>query len=168
VKILQLDQSITCTGWAVVAYDDTLPHPYGALYAAGRIKPGPSKMWFLDRLLVLKKDIQSLIDLYRPDVIVCEAVSKFQQRGPKVYRALVAVSELIEQLAEENNCLFRETHPATIKKYAANHGKADKHEMINAARMMWRVNIDKADTCDALCGAAHSLKVMGKDIMEVI
>lgn len=133
MRALILDQSTTTVGWAVVEEDPTAeiwPGFFGRLLDHGRIVT-PSKKALVDRLTILRADIQSLINAYKPDEMVCEDTT-FIQRSGDTSNALGAIYIACKEIAKANGLKFYKQNPSTIKKVLTGNGKADKQEVIAA------------------------------------
>lgn len=168
MRTLVLDQSSSCTGFALVEDDPTVPVKYGAygrILHHGRITT-PSKYGLLDRLNILRADLENLLDGHYPvDEIVMEN-TQFSQRSSDGAGATGAVIRVIKDLAKKRGLAVYFQHPTTVKKCASGKGNADKDEMISAARDLWELpnyKIKDHNHADALCGAFVWL-VMGDEI----
>jgi crossover junction endodeoxyribonuclease RuvC len=133
MRSLILDQSTSITGWCVVEEDSAAqiyPGFFGRLLGHGRIVT-PSKASLVDRLTILRADIQSLINSFKPDEMVCENTT-FMQRSGDTSNALGAIYIACKELAKANGMAFYAQNPSTIKKVLTGNGKADKQEVIAA------------------------------------
>ncbi len=133
MRALVLDQSTTTTGWAVVAEDaatEIYPGFPGVLIAHGRINT-PAKSGLVDRLTILRADIQGLINAYKPDELVIEN-TMFVQRSGATSNAMGAIYVSCQEIAKANGLPMYSQNPSTIKKKLTGDGKADKDAVIKA------------------------------------
>ncbi len=169
MKSLVIDQSASILGFAVVKEDPNTPIKYGVfgrLLHHGRIKTNP-KQYLLDRLMIIRADIEALIKRHNPDEIVMEN-TQFIQRSSDGAGATGAVVRVIKDLCKAYGINYYFQHPNTIKKGVTGNGKADKEQMIKAAMDLWhlgRYKIQDDNHADALC-AAFVWLVNGDDIRE--
>lgn len=158
LRSLVIDQSTTTCGFAVVVEDASTPISFGVfgrLLTHGIITT-PAKAPMIDRLNVIRADVQSLITSYRPDELVCENTMFFRQRSGQANAAMAAVYALVQDMAKAAGMAFYSQNPATIKLRATGHGNATKQEMIAAVCHLWGMQpsqIRDDNHADALAGA---------------
>lgn len=158
LRSLVIDQSTTTCGFAVVEEDPNTPISFGVF---GRlldhgIITTPSGAAMIDRLNVIRADLESLISAYRPNELVCENTMFFRQRSGQANAAMAAVYALMQDLAKAHSMAFYSQNPATIKLRATGHGNATKQEMIDAVCHLWGLTpsrIRDDNHADALAGA---------------
>jgi Holliday junction resolvasome RuvABC endonuclease subunit len=134
MRSLVLDQSTTTVGAAVVEEDSTAtiyPGFTGRLIWDGRLIT-PSKTPLVDRLSIIKADIQQLITAFKPDELVVENTTFIKQRSGNTSNALGAIYIACQELASANRIAFYSQNPSTIKKVLTGHGDADKEAVIKA------------------------------------
>lgn len=161
VRILQLDQAIGVTGFAIVESVVGTPPPHGNVIEYGRITLDATKNT-TDRLLDFRRDLSALVRKFNPDILCCEKVQHFSQKRPAAYQTALGLIDEIKHAALIYNKEFKQLHPATIKKEVANHGNASKYDMIRAARRWWGITVYDHNVADALCGAVLSLNQWGE------
>jgi crossover junction endodeoxyribonuclease RuvC len=133
MRSLVLDQSTTTTGWAVVEESTTAeiyPGFSGKLISHGRINT-PGKAGLVDRLTILRADIQALINAYQPGEMVIEN-TMFVQRSGATSNAMGAIYVACQEIAKANKLPMYSQNPSTIKKILTGHGKADKDMVVKA------------------------------------
>lgn len=156
-RSLVLDQSTTTVGAAVVEDDPSTtiyPGFTGRLLWHGRIKT-PAKASLVDRLSIIRADIQSIINSYKPDELVVENTT-FIQRSGATSNAMGAIYVTCQELAKNNGMAFYSQNPSTIKKHLTGDGGADKEAVIEAVCKFWgmyRSRIIDDNHADALGGA---------------
>lgn len=142
LRVLGLDLSLTSTGVAL---------PNGSTF---RIKTRPKDGD--RRLTVIRDTLRDVIALHRPHVAVVEDLPR-HARGAGVTAMVhgVARAELLDACVP-----FATVVPATLKAFACDHGRAEKHQLAAAAFLAASVEFadDKGgDQCDAwwLRAAGH-------------
>lgn len=167
VRALVLDQSTTTTGWAVVEEDSTATLYAGftgRLLSHGRILT-PAKAPIVDRLTIIRADIQALINVHQPQEMVIENTT-FKQKSGATSNAMGAIFLACKELASANRIDFYTQNPKTIKKVLTGHGDADK-KAVEAAVCQYfglpRHKIKDDNHSDAL-GAAFVWLFRGEEV----
>lgn len=166
VRALVLDQSTTTVGAAVVEEDPSTtiyPGFTGRLIWHGRIVTNSKGL--VDRLAIIRADIQSIINSYKPDEMVIENTT-FIQRSGATSNAMGAIYVTCQELAKKNGLAFYTQNPSTIKKFLTGHGDADKQMVIEAVCKFWgmyRHQIKDHNHADAL-GAAFVWLYRGDEV----
>lgn len=139
--ILALDLA-TATGWACGAPGDN-PR-FGT-------KRMPQTGDEIGRFLVHFEDwLNDFLTVESPRLVVFEA--PILRRGPSnpvVARKLMGLANCTETICYRRDIICRQAHLATVKKSFAGSGRADKAEMILAARR-WGWDVENDNEADAL------------------
>lgn len=141
VRTLVVDQSMACTGFAVVEHDPRVELVFGitgALIAHGHIKPKGNDL--TAKILDLKNDLASLAKGYEVAEIVAEDTLHITQRKAATNQAMAAALICVTEAAAVSGL------PApyllsnnSVKKLVAGHGKADKEKVSAAVCDLWRL-----------------------------
>jgi len=152
-KALTLDIA-TVTGFA---HDDEA----GTRPVTGTFRvPRPAGSWedgweFGDTFAGFHRFLVPLVELVRPDVASIEAPLQIVhgdrakiRTNQNTIRILFGLAAIAEMVFHQFGIRVYETNVMTAKKYLAGHGRADKADMIAAARRLgWKV--ESADAADA-------------------
>lgn len=101
-RLLAVDPSLTCTGWALFAFEGH-GKPKEALLAVGTLKSLPPRIGLPARLLDLQQKIKLIFQSLRlgaNDVLVCEAPTTM--RDPRAAFKVEQVRGIFEALAREH------------------------------------------------------------------
>ena len=144
--VLGIDPGLSLTGWGIVesqSRDKIVPVQYGCI----RTKPTAT---LSERLHIINKELQKLIDLYKPEVASIEQLFLLKKSAAV---ALIgqARGAIVLTIAMNNIPLF-EYNPRTIKISLTGYGSADKYQMQHMVKTMLRLKeIPKPDdAADAL------------------
>ena len=152
--ILGIDPGIAIVGWGVLEYQGNRFRPLGF----GSIQT-PATMSTEDRLVEIHKQMNHLIDTYRPDVMAVEELfwNTNQTTGIRVSEA----RGVILLSGAERGVPIHEYTPLQVKQAVVGYGRAEKKQVITMVTML--LNLEKPpkpdDTADALAIAichAHS------------
>lgn len=161
MRALVLDQSSTCTGWAVV---DTAQGttPKTQLIESGYIKPKQGNGWE-DRLLKINEALQGLIVEHKPAVLCWEDIRFVRQRKSQNYMIAGAFELMFYFLAIKQSIDKIERLKITdIKQAATGSAKADKAEVCEAVAKIYKLPFyPQEDQGDALAGAYFWLVMNG-------
>lgn len=138
-RILGLDLSLTCTGWATL---DTL---------TGRHTTGTLEVRTRDpyhRLRHLRTAVGSLLSATPPDVVTVEGYS-YGSTGAAVTR-LAELGAIIRVHLLDTRHPFHDVPPATLKRYATGKGNAPKTAVFAAAIRRLAYTGTSTDEADAL------------------
>jgi len=72
-------------------------------------------------------------------------------RGGYAAGLLTGLECLVQTHAAVREIEYYPVHSATLKKWAAGHGRAGKEQMIEAARRLWAIEPEDDNEADALC-----------------
>ena len=110
MRLLAIDPSITCTGWALFSIKSE------HLIGVGKIKPLPPKHTLAERLSELNQQINQLFDqikLSEKDVMICEAATSI--KDPSAAFKVEQVRAAFETLARERQTAVPgRIHPRTV------------------------------------------------------
>lgn len=140
-RILALDPA-NRTGWAYV--DAEGRRLSGAFCIAKRTDRHPGA-----RIARFMAALREFLVKYPVDVVACED-SHFGTRNHETAAMHAELRGLIKLMAYERGARFIAYKPSTIKKFATGYGKAEKSQMIKAARTVLGVEVDDDDEADAL------------------
>lgn len=169
-RALVIDQSSTTVGYAVVEEDPACVISFGVtgrLIQHGRIKLSKGQ-GLIGRILILKRDLEQLIQLYRPDELVCEDTRFLKQRSGGTSHAMAAVLAACQEVALLAGLKCYTQNPSTIKKVFTGNGRADKAAMKAETLIKWGLKphqIKDDNHADALA-AAYVLLLRGDDVRE--
>ena len=100
------------------------------------------------RFLRFNTWLNGMLELIKPHVVVYE-MAHF--RGGSATEILVGMTTRIEQFCEEKSIEYSSVHSATLKKFTTGGGRANKEDMIMAAREKFdRPDLSSDDEADAL------------------
>lgn len=152
--ILGIDPGIAIVGWGALEYQGNRFRPLGF----GSIQT-PATMSTEDRLVEIHKQMNQLIDTYRPDAMAVEELfwNTNQTTGIRVSEA----RGVILLSGAERGVPIHEYTPLQVKQAVVGYGRAEKKQVITMVTML--LNLEKPpkpdDTADALAIAichAHS------------
>ena len=157
-RSLVVDQSTTCTGWAIVEHDPHAEVSYGTcgkLIAHGvmRLKAAAP----IARMCELNADILDAHAKYGGfDEIVYENTAHITQKSAATNEAMAGATIVVKDAAKTLNVPVYSQNPMTLKKRFTGNGHADKDAIIAAVVTNWgmpRKDIINGDHADALAGA---------------
>jgi len=148
MKILGIDPSLRSTGYGIIEQDDNELK----LIKYGVIKTS-SQMPFLDKLNVIKTQIDSIIKIYKPDEVAIENL--FYARNIKTAITLGQVRGATLVAVASNQCPLHEYSPLEIKKAVTGYGRADKTQVQIMIKTLLKIqnNQIEEDATDALAAA---------------
>ena len=95
MRVISVDASTSCTGWALFEDDD--------LIAYGKLKPIDNKLEWRERILNLIPQMDELIKKYKPVKMYAEDVPLIQQKARKTLVQLGAVQGSLIGICGANN-----------------------------------------------------------------
>ena len=143
--ILGIDPGLAIIGWGVLEYKGSRFRPLGY----GSIQT-PSTMSTEDRLVEIHKQMNRLIEAYKPDCMAVEELfwNTNQTTGIRVSEA----RGVILLSGAENGVPIHEYTPLQVKQAVVGYGRAEKKQVISMVTML--LNLEKPpkpdDTADAL------------------
>lgn len=145
MKVLALDLSKSCVGWAV---DETDGRPRaGSWRGASEFMPGKAGALFSEWLCMM-------ISTYKPDMIAAEAAAMGSSSADfymsrEISKMLIGLAFLAETIAASYKLQYREAAVQSCRKSFVNNGHAKKREVRERCRHLgWHVeNDDEADAC---------------------
>lgn len=165
--ILAIDPGIALCGFAFLEGAPTgpgRPLDYGAIEttkACDNVEESDAA-----RLVVLRRDLRSLIRRHKPDVVAVEVFVPSPQvahQAPKVLQARGVV--LVE--AAERGLAIHGYRPATVKETATGRGNAPKADVQAAVAEIYGIPIPKPDdAADALAVAYTHLAALQGGLIE--
>lgn len=165
MRLLAIDPSITCTGWALFSVTSE------KLIGVGKIKPLPAKHTLSTRFNELNQQINSLFDQLKlsiDDILICEAATSI--KDPSAAFKVEQVRAAFETLARERQASVPgRIHPRTVHYEALGlKGKQLPREEIkamacNAVHTIFEAELKKLSFD---CSAAHLKK--NQDIIDAL
>ncbi len=89
---------------------------------------------------------------WKPDIWLYEQA---HHRGGYATEIAVGMTTRIQEAAILAGAEYKAVHSATLKKWAAGNGRADKQAMIRAAQRFWCIEPQDDNEADALCLLAY-------------
>jgi crossover junction endodeoxyribonuclease RuvC len=124
--ILGLDISLTGTGICVL--DTSLskkPNSDNFIYFN---TIDTKKQFGMQRIEYIRKNINSILDEYQPDLVVIEGYA-YGAKGRAVFD-LGEIGGVVRHLCYSKGFSYKEVPPTVLKKFVTNNGKADKEEVM--------------------------------------
>ncbi|MDR1522451.1 MAG: crossover junction endodeoxyribonuclease RuvC [Endomicrobium sp.] len=154
--ILGIDPGLSLTGWGVV---EAVSRDKMKALKYGCIKTAPPSL-LIERLQLVHDKLQSLIDIYKPDVVAIEEIFFL-----KAARSVAAVGQsrgAILLTISMNKIPLFEYNPRSVKMALTGYGSADKHQMQHMVKTFLKLKeIPKPDdTADALAMAICHINTM--------
>lgn len=156
MKILGIDPGLAIVGWSIVnIYENE-----NILEASGSIQTDKSKT-DAQRLLEIQNDMQTILDIYKPDIASIEKLFYFKNQ-----KTVIPVAEargVILAVLEKNSIPFFEYTPIEVKQIITGFGRASKEEVAKIVEMSIKYNkLPKLDdTLDsiaiALCYSRNNI-----------
>ena len=151
--LIALDESTTCTGYAV--FDDSELIEHGTFSFKSKD--------VLERVSLIMEEIENLIDTYKPDNMIIEDVQITMNAATA--KSLLGLQFMIEIYAHRNN-ISCETYRTTrwrkilgLSNSRALDRKAKKQETIDYVKDKYGIEILKDDESDAIAiGTAYLLE----------
>lgn len=97
-----------------------------------------AKLDFADRLLLIGKEIESIIKKYKPEVLSVETL--FLNTNQKTVMRVSEVRGVIIYEAKKMGLKIFEASPPQIKLATTGYGKADKNQIIKMVKMLVETN----------------------------
>lgn len=159
--ILGIDPGFAIVGWGVIECGRGIIRPlaYGAITT-------PAHTPIESRLLMIQRDIESLIEQYKPDEMAIEEL--FFNTNITTGIAVAEARGVIICTAHKMGVRIGEYTPLQVKQAVVGYGKAEKHQVIAMITSMLKLPAPPKcdDTADALaiaiCHAHSSASAMGK------
>ena len=158
---LGIDPGTAICGYGLVKEENSslIPIKYGVIRT-------DSKMDTEKRLLVIFREIESLIQEYKPDLIGVEEL--FFSKNVKTAITVCQARGVILLAAAKNDLKLREFNPLTVKQSVVGYGKAEKEQVILMTQRL--LNLPNKphpdDAADALaiaiCAIHHQNSRLGK------
>ena len=151
--LIALDESTTCTGYAVFNDSELIKHGLFALKSKD----------VLERVSYIMEEIEELIKTYKPDNMVIEDVQITMNAATA--KSLLGLQFMIEVYAHRNN-ISCETYRTTkwrkilgLSNSRSLDRKAKKQETINYVKDKYGIDVLKDDESDAIAiGTAYLLE----------
>lgn len=147
MKVLGLDLG-TNAGWA---FSNSGVMTSGVINLGNKKRPGEKYAALMKFLLDNYGEKNAL------DLIVYE---KPHMRGFAATSQLLGMAAVVELFAECAEIPMKTVHTGTLKKFATGSGKAEKKDMISAAKKAWRIksalNDNEADALWVCCWGIHN------------
>jgi Holliday junction resolvasome RuvABC endonuclease subunit len=156
-RSLVVDQSTTCTGFAIIEHDPEAEVSYGTmgrLIQHGRLKLKGKEA--LPRMIELRADLLALCKEFAIDEIVYEQTAAIMQRSAATNEAMAGAVIAVKHTAKELSLPCYSQNPSTIKKRFTGSGKADKEAIMAAVVTNWGIPRGKIlddNHADSLAGA---------------
>ena len=152
MRILGIDPGFAIVGWGIIDSVRGALHPvaYGAITT-------PAHTDFEERLLTIKRDLESIITKYKPDEMAVEEL--FFNTNITTGIAVAEARGVIICTAHEHGVRISEYTPLQVKQAVVGYGKAEKQQVIAMVTSLLRLkNPPKPDdTADAVAIAiCHS------------
>lgn len=144
--VLGIDPGLALTGWGFISVetrDKLKPLQYGCITTR-------SSQTLYERLQTINKELQILIDTYKPDIVAIEQLF-FLKKSAAVALVGQARGAIVLTIALNGIPLF-EYNPRSVKMALTGYGSADKYQMQHMVKTMLRLKeIPKPDdAADAL------------------
>lgn len=131
MRILGIDPGLAIVGYCIVDYDND----ESILVSSGSIQTDKNKTDSA-RLLEIEKDMQTVIDTYKPDVASIEKLFYFKNQ-----KTIIPVAEargVILCVLEKNKLPVSEFTPIEVKQIITGYGRATKDEVAKVVSMSVR------------------------------
>ena len=159
--ILGIDPGLAIVGWGVVesVRGQTRPIAYGAITT-------PAHTDVEARLLMIKNDLETVINKYKPDEMAVEEL--FFNTNTTTAIAVAEARGVILCTAHALGVKINEYTPLQVKQAVVGYGRAEKHQVISMVTSLLKLQKPPKpdDTADALaialCHAQCASSAMGK------
>ena len=161
MRILGIDPGLAIVGWAVLDSDRgrLTPVAYGAITT-------PAHTSVESRLLIIKNDLETVIDKYAPTEMAIEEL--FFNTNITTGITVAEARGVILCTAHAKGLKISEYTPLQVKQAVVGYGKAEKHQVIAMVKTL--LKLEKApkpdDTADALaiayCHSQCAVSAIGK------
>lgn len=128
MRILGIDPGLAIVGYCIVDYDND----ECILVSSGSIQTDKNKTDSA-RLLEIEKDLQTVIDTYKPDVASIEKLFYFKNQ-----KTVIPVAEargVLLSVLERNELPISEFTPIEVKQIITGYGRAAKEEVAKVVAM---------------------------------
>ena len=161
MRILGIDPGLAIVGWAVIDSErgNLYPVAYGAITT-------PAHTNFESRLLMIKKDLETVIDKYSPTEMAIEEL--FFNTNITTGIAVAEARGVILCTAFEKGLKISEYTPLQVKQAVVGYGKAEKQQVIAMVTSILKLKKPPRpdDTADAvaiaICHSQCAGSVIGK------
>ena len=161
MRILGIDPGFAIVGWAVIDSErgNLYPVAYGAITT-------PAHTNFESRLLMIKKDLETVIDKYSPTEMAIEEL--FFNTNITTGIAVAEARGVILCTAFEKGLKISEYTPLQVKQAVVGYGKAEKQQVIAMVTSILKLKKPPKpdDTADAvaiaICHSQCAGSVIGK------
>ncbi len=152
MRILGIDPGLAIVGWAVLESErgSLRPLAFGAITT-------PAHTNIEDRLVIIKNDLNSIIDKYRPDEMAIEEL--FFNTNITTGIAVAEARGVILCTACERGVAVSEYTPLQVKQAVVGYGRAEKQQVISMVTTILKLKSPPKpdDTADAVAIAiCHS------------
>ena len=159
MRILGIDPGFATVGWAVIDSDrgNLYPVAFGAITT-------PAHTDFEARLLMIKNDLETIIEKYSPTEMAIEEL--FFNTNITTGIAVAEARGVILCTAHEKGLKISEYTPLQVKQSVVGYGKAEKHQVIAMVTSILKLkNPPKPDdTADAVAIAICHSQCLGSRI----
>ena len=122
MRILGIDPGLAIVGWSIV----DISKNENVLNASGSVQTDKTRT-DSQRLLEIEKDIQTILDTYKPDIASIEKLFYFKNQ-----KTIIPVAEargVILAVLEKNSIPIFEYTPIEVKQIITGYGRATKEEV---------------------------------------
>ena len=152
MRILGIDPGFAIVGWGIIDSDrgNIRPVAYGAITT-------PAHTGLESRLLMIQRDLESLIEKYKPDEMAIEEL--FFNTNITTGIAVAEARGVILCTAHRLGLKISEYTPLQVKQAVVGYGKAEKHQVISMVTSLLKLPKPPKpdDTADAVAIAiCHS------------
>lgn len=161
MRILGIDPGLAIVGWAVLDSNrgNVQPVAFGAIRTPAHTK-------IEERLLIIKKDLETIIDKYHPEEMAIEEL--FFNTNITTGIPVSEARGVILCTAHEQGVKISEYTPLQVKQAVVGYGRAEKHQVIAMVTSILKLKAPPKpdDTADAvaiaICHAQCSGSAMKK------
>lgn len=159
MRILGIDPGFATVGWAVIDSDmgNLYPVAFGAITT-------PAHTNFESRLLMIKRDLEMVIDKYSPTEMAIEEL--FFNTNITTGIAVAEARGVILCTAHEKGLQISEYTPLQVKQAVVGYGKAEKRQVIAMVTSILKLKSPPKpdDTADAVAIAICHSQCLGSKI----
>lgn len=161
MRILGIDPGLAIVGWSVLESERGILRPI----AFGAIRT-PAHTKVEERLLMIKQDLESVIDKYHPEEMAVEEI--FFNTNLTTGISVSEARGVILCTAYEKGVKISEYTPLQVKQAVVGYGRAEKHQVIAMVTSILKLKSPPKpdDTADAvaiaICHAQCRASAMGK------
>ena len=160
MRILGIDPGLAIVGWSVVNIFEN----ENILEASGSIQTDKTKT-DAQRLLEIENDMQTILDIYKPDIASIEKLFYFKNQKTDI--PVAEARGVILSVLEKNSVPIFEYTPIEVKQIITGYGRASKEEVAKIVEMSIKYKkLPKLDdTLDsiaiALCYSRNNMFIGG-------